>query len=182
MHSRRKSGSNHESRNGCREREGRKRKEKKESASLSRMRRVRPTSQVRFSPFVERTAAATGPACYYLIFIHSAHCFWITGCPPLHSSSLIFTSGRPASRDLLRYRNTFRKTSYSLLCSASKGGFHCNFHFYIMGYALRQRRDARRHIHSFIFFFVFRPNVKTMAYLILVWTIWRYVVWLIKIK
>jgi len=39
MHSRRKSGSNHESRNGCREREDRKRKEKKESASLSRMRR-----------------------------------------------------------------------------------------------------------------------------------------------
>jgi len=51
------------------------------------------------SPFVERNAAAaaaTGPACYYLIFIHSAHCFWITGCPPLHSSSLIFTRGRPS--------------------------------------------------------------------------------------
>lgn len=35
------------------------------------------------------------PACHYLIFIHSAHCFWITGCPPLHSLSPIFTRGRP---------------------------------------------------------------------------------------
>lgn len=88
IYERRKSGSDREPRKG--------RKGKQELAHLRRMHRVRPTPWIRFPPFVERLTAATGPACYYLIFIHSAHCFWITGCPPLHSSSLIFTRGRPS--------------------------------------------------------------------------------------
>lgn len=80
------------------EREGEKgEREKEGSASLPNASSASDTPEFRFSPFVEGTAAAavTGPACHYLIFIHSAHCFWITGCPPLHSSSPIFTRGRP---------------------------------------------------------------------------------------
>jgi len=119
------------------------------------MRRVRPTSQVRFSPFVEGTAAPSPqpgpPAIISFLFIQHI----VSGLRVVRRSirhRLFLPASRPASRDLLRYQNTFRKTSYSLLCSASKGGFHCNFHFYIMAYALRQRRDARRHVHSYIFF------------------------------
>lgn len=73
-------------------------RERGQCISLPNASSASDTPEFRFPPFVEGTAAAvavTGPACHYLIFIHSAHCFWITGCPPLHSSSPIFTRGQP---------------------------------------------------------------------------------------
>lgn len=102
MHSRKKNGSDRESR----KRRERKREEEKGSASLPNASRVHPTPRLRFSLFVEGTAAAaTGPACHYLIFIHSAHCFWITGCPPAPFVIAYFYP-RPAGRPAVIYFGT----------------------------------------------------------------------------
>lgn len=152
-----------------------KEKEWEEIVHLHRMHRVHPTPRIRLSTFVERTEPPQPrSACHYLIFIHSAHCFWITGCPPLHSSSLIFPHDRPTGptgRDLLRHRNTFRKPSCKPLCFASKDGFHCNFHFCV---ARRNAMHLARHqklsfVYLFSFFLiVFFNFLETNVYLCII--------------
>lgn len=82
----------------------------------------------------------------------------------LHSSSLIFTRGRPVDQPW--FTSVPKYVSQNVvqppLCSASKGGFHCNFHFYIAGCASR-RRDASAHPHSYIFPSFFGRNVRTVS-------------------
>lgn len=94
---------------------------------------VLTTAWVRFFLYRENRRDS---ACHYLIFIHSTHCFWITGCPPFHSSLFFIT--RPVGHDLLRHQNTFRKLSCNPCVLRQKIAFIIVFTFNILYYISKQ--------------------------------------------